>query len=853
MNQNAKRDAEREKRIAEMMSSKDLLARGEQRVYRGEHLTAISFGVGGFGAGLIQMNGMAERAIWQIFNNYSQATVPNSFFAVRAKSAGGEAVMRALQTSPAGPFESMESLSFRGEYPFAWYDFEDADLPLAVSMEAFSPLVPMNTKDSAIPCAVFNLTGENTSEKAVDVSFIAAQQNAVGYTGKGKIEGRQSPRYGGNRNRILVENSATILHMTGDISKKRLGFGDMALIAQAENVTADAAWTDAKAFAGEGKLDGPNDAGPSPKKQTLDGALAAAFTLEPGEKRTVTFVLTWYFPNACHSNHKGWRHVGNMYTNWWPDALAVARYVNANIERLTAETRLFHDTFYSSNLPHWLLDRISSQVAVLRSKTCFWAKDGFVGAWEGCCPDDGCCHGNCTHVWHYAQSHARLFPEMARSMRQQIYAAQRASGALPHRLSEGFGPAADGELGDILGVYREYLCSTDREWLDGIWPKAQKAMNHAIATWDDDEDGVLAGAQHNTLDGSLGGSTSWIGTMYLAALEASARMAEIEGDPGCAERYRRIRKSGAKKQNETLWNGEYYIQIRDPEPRNDYADGCSIDQVLGEWWANQVNIPTSYPDDRVRGALRSLLKYNFRTNFHGVPQEPRKFVDEDDAGMQMIHWPSGDRPEPTILYGDEAMTGFEYSAAAAMVQFGMLREGFMVTRAIYDRYDGRLRTGLTEHGTASWGYSGNPFGDDECGKFYARAMSNWSILLACQGFVYDGPEGVLGFKPVWMPEDHASFFTAAEGWGLFSQKRVGRSPRHGRQLQRIELKYGRVDLRELVFELAAGAAAAEVVVKHGGGAIPANFEADGSELCIRPASPIRLEAGETLHVEISTE
>ena len=91
-----------------------------------------------------------------------------------------------------------------------------------------------------------------------------------------------------------------------------------------------------------------------------------------------------------------------------------------------------------------------------------------------------------------------------------------------------------------------------------------------------------------------------------------------------------------------------------------------------------------------------------------------------------------------------------------------------MTKAISDRYDGRLRTGLASHPT--WGYSGNPFGDDECGKFYARAMSVWSILLACQGYIYDGPAGVIGFKPVWKPEDHKSFFSAAEGWGLFTQR-----------------------------------------------------------------------------------
>lgn len=49
------------------------------------------------------------------------------------------------------------------------------------------------------------------------------------------------------------------------------------------------------------------------------------------------------------------------------------------------QTRLYHDTLYASNLPHWRVDRIGSQVAVLRSMTCFWTADGDFGGWEGCC------------------------------------------------------------------------------------------------------------------------------------------------------------------------------------------------------------------------------------------------------------------------------------------------------------------------------------------------------------------------------------------------------------------------------------------------------------------------------------
>jgi uncharacterized protein (DUF608 family) len=124
-----------------------VFARGQTRVYRGEHLTAISLPVGGIGAGCIQINGKAERHAWQIFNNFTHAFVPDSFLAVRVRTKGKEPVMRALQTSPVGPFEAMKDLSFRGEYPFGWYEFEDDKLPVKLSMETFNPLIPLNEKD----------------------------------------------------------------------------------------------------------------------------------------------------------------------------------------------------------------------------------------------------------------------------------------------------------------------------------------------------------------------------------------------------------------------------------------------------------------------------------------------------------------------------------------------------------------------------------------------------------------------------------------------------------------------------------------------------------------------------------
>ncbi len=979
-----------------------VFARGQTRVYHGEHLTAISLPVGGIGTGCIQINGRAERKIWQIFNNHSQAFVPDSFFAIRARTKGGEPIIRVLQTSPVGPFEAMKSLNFRGEYPFGWYEFEDDELPVKVSMETFNPLIPLNAKDSAIPCAIFNLTAKNISSKPVEVSFLAVQKNAVGFSGTirsvgpsketiladfessdygnwqlsgdafgdGPAKGTHgvqqlkgfrgrglvntywkkgdgptgtltSPKFtvnkkyihfliaggnhpgktcinlliddkvvqtasgnnddmmrwlswdvsefqnkraqiqivdkvtnwwghididhivasdeqlpkpqlvglGQNRNRILTESGATVLHMTSGKNKDADGYGDMALAVFEEDAQGTASWDSLdnlkNAWSQEDKLTGVEQAGPSRAGRTLNGALAVPLLLGPGQKRTVSFALTWYFPNAVHGDKRQeWQHKGNMYTNWWSDALNVARYLNKYLDRLTQMTHLYHETLYASNLPHWLLDRVSSQVAVLRSKTCFWAKSGYFGAWEGCSRGTGCCHGNCAHVWHYAQAHARLFPSIARRMREQSLRYQCNEGAIPFRHPTGK-VAFDGQCGEILGAYREHLCSADRQWTDKHWPQYKKAMDYIITRWDEDEDGILAGPQHNTLDGELGGSTTWLGSLYLAALAASGKMAELQGDSGSAARYQRIRRFGATKQNETLWNGEYYIQIPDTEPERDYNNGCHIDQVLGEWWTNQVGLERHYPADRVRSAMQSLLKYNFRPNFHGIVQKPRKFVDDDDAGMQMITWPRKDRPKDHMTYADEAMTGFEYAAAATMLQYGMLKEGFLVTRAIYDRYDGRLRTGLTKTNWSSWGYSGNPFGDDECGKFYARAMSIWSMLLACQGFIYNGPAGIIGFKPIWQPDDHVSFFTSAEGWGIFSQKRSDRA-----QAEQIEIKYGSLKVKELLFELPEGAKPVEVTVLANNQKTALSFTLDRTALQLTFDKPIVLEAGSVLKVNV---
>ena len=76
----------------------------------------------------------------------------------------------------------------------------------------------------------------------------------------------------------------------------------------------------------------------------------------------------------------------------------------------------------------------------------------------------------------------------------------------------------------------------------------------------------------------------------------------------------------------------------------------------------------------------------------------------------------------------------------------------MVIKVISDRYDGRLRTdGVSDFDNGPWGYSGNPFGDDECGKFYGRSLSVWSVLLASTGVYLRRPG-----RHHWISASHES-------------------------------------------------------------------------------------------------
>ncbi|MBM3890724.1 MAG: hypothetical protein FJ388_16565, partial [Verrucomicrobia bacterium] len=172
------------------------------RVYRGANLEAVAMPIGGIGTGTVWLDGQGRLSVWQIFNNLNEPRVPDSFFAVRVKSADKPPVLRVLQTVAEEPLQPVQSLTYEGGYPIARLGFSDPALPVALRLEAFNPFIPTDAANSSIPCAIFRFTARNSGASPVELSLIAACQNAIGHGGS------SMPAAGYNRRKLGVPGFA---------------------------------------------------------------------------------------------------------------------------------------------------------------------------------------------------------------------------------------------------------------------------------------------------------------------------------------------------------------------------------------------------------------------------------------------------------------------------------------------------------------------------------------------------------------------------------------------------------------------------------------------------------------------
>ena len=706
---------------------------------------------------------------------------------------------------------------------------------------------------------IYALVGGGANAKRVSLQLLIGDKVVAKLAGKNKNamtrESFTVGQYEGQTARLRIVDSATgswgnigVDHIVfsdqsangNEPLEQRADMGDMtlAVLDAGESVFGAAATPD---DGSDPFFDAGAETARSATKDRPVGAVSKTLSLQPGEEATVSFAVAWRFPNQ-RMPLPDIKDKGHYYANRFPSSLAVVMQHAADHDAAYARTRLWHDTWYDSTLPHWLLDRTFVNTSILASGTCLRFESGRLWGWEGV----GCCAGTCSHVWHYAQSIGRVFPELERIVRERVDygVAYQPDGGIFYRgeWQKAAHEAIDGQCGTILRVYREHTMSPDDAFLSRIWPKVKGSIEFMIKQ-DADGNGVLEGKQMNTLDSAWYGPITWISSLYLAALRSGASMAREMGDDAFASQCDDLLERGTKWLSENLFDGEYFYQKRDPNhPQAIGAGiGCHIDQVMGQGWAHQLGLGRVLPEDKTRTALQSLWRYNFTPDvgpYRAAYKRGRWYAVAGEAGLIMCTFPKGGMTEAGggkagkgfAGYFNECMNGFEYQAAGHMVAEGMVQEGLAVTKAIHERYAPSRR---------------NPYNEIECGDHYARSMASHGVFVSLCGFEYHGPKGQIGFAPRLTPEDFHAPFITAEGWGTFAQSRQG-----GSQIETLKLRYGQLKLEQLSFALLAGKKASQVQVTFGGAALDAKSRMSGDRVVVELADAVTVPAGQSIEVQI---
>ena len=182
------------------------------------------------------------------------------------------------------------------------------------------------------------------------------------------------------------------------------------------------------------------------------------------------------------------------------------------------------------------------------------------------------------------------------------------------------------------------------------------------------------------------------------------------------------------------------------------GEGCEIDQMLGQWHANIIGLGEIFDKEQRQIALKSMMKYNFKSSMRDFANPWRIFALNDESGSIMCDYPNEEnKPIIPIPYCEECMTGFEYSFAGLLISEGFIEEGLKVIRAVRDRYDG---------------YKRNPWNEIECGSNYARPMASFALLPIFSGMQFDLPNHYIGFAPI-VSGEFKCLWSLGSGWGDF--------------------------------------------------------------------------------------
>lgn len=841
------------------------------RHYDRDHLERLAMPIGGVGTGCVSLMGNGALRDWEVGNRPAKGFNPaleggTSFFAVwfdngeqkGARVLEGPLPLSAYEGSHGSPNPTHQlprfaDAEFFAGWPLGRLELSQAELPLRVSLKAFSPFVPTDAEASGWPMAVLRYEVTNLSAKPMRVSVSGSLPNFVGLDGWETTRDWKGDRTlsGASKNRNHAGMHAPgvdgVLLDSEGVSKDAEAWGSLAIAAldvepDAGRLSFRSSWADPQwggamlDFWDDFATDGMLDSRPEIDQDTPMASVAHIETIPAKGSYTFSFAVAWHFPNRYawnvkEENRSTEDRIGNYYTTRFANAWDVLERAAGQLPTLEQRTVAFVRDFVSSSLPEVVKEAALFNASTLVTQTCFRTPDGKFYGWEGTSDSKGCCLGSCTHVWNYEQTTPFLFGDLAWSMREvEFNHATDAQGLMSFRVhlplsrAQKFGiPAADGQMGCVMKAYRDWQLSGNDTALRSIWPGVKRSLEFCWIPggWDANKDGVMEGAQHNTMDVEYYGPNPQMGFWYLGALRAAALMAKRVGDNEFAATCADLYQKGSAWMDANLFNGEYYIHdVRPPgdaskvapillsgmgskdlaNPDFQLATGCLVDQLVGQYMAHICGLGYLAKTENIQATLKAIIKYNYRETLSDHFNSMRSFALGNEKALLMASYPR-ERPTKPFPYWSEVMTGFEYTAAVGMLYEGMDAEGLACIQNVRDRYDGLKRSA---------------FDEAECGHHYARAMAAWAAVLALSGFHYSAVAEQITFAS--NAGDY--FWSTGYGFGSCKVSRTGDS-----YIVRLNAREGTVRFRTVELQGAGSATFPETRTLRGGDSVEIRIQA----------------------------
>jgi len=836
--------AETEKESAKNKDANEVIVakRKYNGEYTNEYLNRVAFPMGGIGAGMICMEGTGALSHVSIKNRPDIFNEPTIFAAVVVKGKingakileGPVADWKKFGQRDAGNgaggattgLPRFRNASFLSRFPFGYLDISDNDLPLKIKVTGWSPFIPGDDNNSSLPVAAFEYHFINTGTASIDAIFSFNSKNFVSID-KGK-------------NSISSTKNGFVLIEEG--TQEKPFRTDMAFFTDDDSTVVDhcwfrGGWWDPITMAWNAVKNAEIKSVPPVDANAPGASLYVPFKLAAGKEKTIRLMMAWYTPDSeytygemgarkencdpasgcCNSpsdisldkydkDFHG-KYYKPWYSSFFKNVNELTAYWSQQYNDLRKKSILFKDAFYTSTLPAEVMEAVAANLTILKSPTVMRQYDGRLWSFEGCGDGWGCCHGSCTHVWNYAQAISHLFPALERSLRNTEFCeSQNEAGhqnfraTLPiEQATHNFHSAADGQLGGIMKIYREWRICGDHEWLHKIFPMVKASMDYCIRIWDPRGKGIIEEPHHNTYDIEFWGPDGMHTSFYIGALNAFAAMGEfLKKD---VTKYKALAALGKKFIETELYDDEFFIQkiqykglnAKDPTteksfggeysaeakdllekegPKYQYGKGCLSDGVLGAWIARMCGLNDPIDPSKLKSHLLAVHKYNLKENLmeHANPQRPA-FALGNEGGLLLCTWPKGGKLSLPFVYSDEVWTGIEHQVASHLMMLGHVKEGLDIVRASRNRYDGRIR---------------NPFNEYECGHWYARALSSYGYLQALTGVRYDAVE-----KRLYIDSkigDFTSFLSTESGFGTVSLK-TGKVS--------VNVVYGKLDIEAM--------------------------------------------------------